>query len=269
MNNQITNTMSKNNEAAGDSTMLGAVREITYRRIINFSGGLTSAMMTILEYNPETDIVLFSDTGREHPKTYKFLNDFEAFEKIPIHRVIYKNEFGSGFTALYTKKKIIPNRQFRTCSVELKIKMATRYARKDLGLKKMDWLIGFRSDEKNRVDNYECEKYKSPKFPLYEKGLTLEDVYSFWACRNYTLEIPRILGNCDLCFLKGKNNIIRIMQHYPEMADKWIADEKRNGKTFIKGITYEQLLSIAMRTKQLFPLDDLASAYPNCHCTAV
>lgn len=245
------------------NTMLGAVR------VINFSGGLTSAMMTILEYNPETDIVIFADTGREHPKTYKFLNDFEANENIPIIRLLYENEYGKGFTALYTKKKIIPNRQFRTCSVELKINLATRYCRKTLGLKTFDWLIGFRADEERRVQSYECQKYKRPKFPLYEKGIMLEDVNAFWACKNYTLEIPRILGNCDLCFLKGKNNIIKIMKHYPEMAEKWIADEKRNGKTFFKDISYSQLLKIAQSQKELFPLDDLASAYPNCHCTVV
>ena len=42
------------------------------KRIINFSGGLSSAYMTILEYNPKTDYVVFCDTGREHPKTYEF-----------------------------------------------------------------------------------------------------------------------------------------------------------------------------------------------------
>lgn len=48
------------------------------QRVINFSGGKTSAYMTILIYQPG-DIVLFSDTMREHPKTYKFINDFENY----------------------------------------------------------------------------------------------------------------------------------------------------------------------------------------------
>jgi len=73
------------------------------KRIINFSGGLTSAMMTIKNYNKNTDYVIFWDTEREHKKTYKFLNDFEQFEKIPIIRLVYKNEYGTGFKALYTK----------------------------------------------------------------------------------------------------------------------------------------------------------------------
>ena len=51
------------------------------QRVINFSGGKTSAYMTIHEYR-DGDLVIFCDTGREHEKTYKFINDFEAFEKI-------------------------------------------------------------------------------------------------------------------------------------------------------------------------------------------
>ena len=51
------------------------------KRVINFSGGKTSAMMTILNYR-EGDLVIFADTGREHPKTYKFINDFEAHEEV-------------------------------------------------------------------------------------------------------------------------------------------------------------------------------------------
>ena len=50
------------------------------QRVFNFSGGKTSAYM-VIKYWREGDLVIFTDTGREHPKTYKFINDFEAFEK--------------------------------------------------------------------------------------------------------------------------------------------------------------------------------------------
>ena len=238
------------------------------KRIINFSGGLSSALMTILEYNKKTDLVIFADTGREHPKTYKFISDFEKNENIPVMKLQYKNEYGEGFTALYQKKKtMLPNRQFRTCTVELKINPVTKYCRQTLKLKKFDWIVGFRYDEEKRVKNYSCQKYKNPLFPLYEKKIRLEDVNKYWSNKCYTLEIPRILGNCDLCFLKGKNNLIKIMQHYPELAQKWIDDEKRNGKTFIKDISYSQLLEISKKQGQLFELNNLESAYPNCKCS--
>ena len=54
-------------------------------------------MMTILEYNPDTDYVVFCDTGREHEKTYKFINDFENYENIPIVRLGDRNSFTNFF----------------------------------------------------------------------------------------------------------------------------------------------------------------------------
>jgi 3'-phosphoadenosine 5'-phosphosulfate sulfotransferase (PAPS reductase)/FAD synthetase len=70
------------------------------QRIINFSGGKTSAYMTINEYR-QGDLVIFCDTGREHAKTYKFINDFEANENIPVIRLQYEG----GFRELLKKKK--------------------------------------------------------------------------------------------------------------------------------------------------------------------
>jgi 3'-phosphoadenosine 5'-phosphosulfate sulfotransferase (PAPS reductase)/FAD synthetase len=50
------------------------------QRVINFSGGKTSAYMTIKYYKPG-DLVIFCDTGREHFKTYKFINDLGDYLK--------------------------------------------------------------------------------------------------------------------------------------------------------------------------------------------
>ena len=64
------------------------------KRIINFSGGRTSALMTIQNYR-EGDIVLFTDTLREHEGTYKFIDDFKKNEGIPVTRISYGNGGGS------------------------------------------------------------------------------------------------------------------------------------------------------------------------------
>ena len=76
------------------------------KRVINFSGGKTSAMMTILNYR-EGDLVILADTGREHPKTYKFINDFEAHEGIPIIRVMFEG----GFRGMLEKVHSFPTRR--------------------------------------------------------------------------------------------------------------------------------------------------------------
>lgn len=236
------------------------------QRVINFSGGKTSAYMTIMEYKPG-DIVLFCDTGREHPKAYKFINDFEANENIPVTRIAYPG----GFEAILEKRgnKTLPNRLRRFCTDDLKIKTAKRFL-KGQGILYYENLIGFRADEQKRVVNHK-EKFKkvTTKFPLNEAGVTKEKVNNYWLTKPYTLEIPHILGNCTLCFMKGKNAIIRILQDNPELADPWMADEEKNtkeGHTYLPGITIRELLAISKRTSKQYNLSEIEPAY-NCACT--
>ena len=232
------------------------------QRVINFSGGKTSAYMTIMEYK-QGDIVLFCDTGREHPKTYKFIHDFEAYENIPVTWVKYEG----GFERLLQVKKAIPNRFKKFCTIELKVKTARRYLR-GKGFMKYENLIGFRIDEPLRINRW-VEKWQQVKtiFPL---RVNKSEVNSYWKNKPYTLEIPSILGNCTLCFQKGKNAISAILREHPELGDVWIADEENNkkGNTYFEGITIRQLRNIAQNN--LFKDYDLNEIKPafDCACTS-
>jgi hypothetical protein len=236
------------------------------QRVINFSGGKTSAYMTIHEYK-EGDLVIFCDTGREHPKTYKFINDFEANEGIPIIRLSYDG----GFTKLISKRRAVPNNFKRFCTIELKVKTARRYLR-SIGIHKYENLVGFRYDEPQRVSRRKQHwKTVTDIFPLYDKKITKEDINQYWKGKNYTLEIPAILGNCTLCFMKGTNAIISILREYPELADEWIKDEEQvkqfGNYTYFKDISMQQLKAIAQNN--LFKNYDLNEIKPafDCACT--
>jgi hypothetical protein len=232
-------------------------------KVFNFSGGRTSAMMVAENYQ-KGDLVIFCDTGREHPNTYKFIHDFEAFENIPVIYLKYEG----GFENLIAKKKIVPNIMMRFCTIELKIKTARRYLR-SIGLTKYENIIGFRHDEQRRIANYK-EHWKTVKtsFPLNDAKVTKQDVLNYWQNKPYNLQTPAILGNCDLCFLKGKNAIIQILREQPELADKWIADEKNVNGTYINGISYEKMLHLSKQP--YFKQQDLFNLEPafNCACTA-
>lgn len=240
------------------------------QRIINFSGGKTSAYMTIHEYR-EGDLVIFCDTGREHPKTYKFINDFEANEGIPVIRLKYKNAENPFEELLkHNKYSNIPNNFKRFCTIELKIKTARRYLR-SLGITKYENLVGFRYDEPLRVKRRKkMWKDVTDIFPLYEKEIDKKIINEYWSKKNYTLEIPSILGNCTLCFMKGKNAIISILSSYPELADVWIQDEKLNNKgfTYLKDISMEQMKQIAQNNLfKDYDLNDIKPAF-DCACTS-
>lgn len=242
--------------------------------IFNFSGGKTSAYMTIHNYK-EGDLVIFCDTGREHPKTYKFINDFEAFEGIEVIRLSY-NDAQDGFSALLQKKKykVIPNRVKRFCTDELKIKVCKRYLR-SIGIRRFNNYIGFRADEPLRVKRRK-QKFVNviDKFPLVDAGITKPHINAYFETKPYNLEIPSILGNCTLCFMKGKNAIINILANYPELAEPWIKDEtesqkhgKFGGHTYFPGVTISQLRDIAQNN--LFKDIDLTQLTPafDCACT--
>ncbi|MBK9223348.1 MAG: phosphoadenosine phosphosulfate reductase family protein [Saprospiraceae bacterium] len=241
------------------------------KRIINFSGGKSSALMTILEYNPETDYVVFCDTGREHDKTYKFINDFEAFENIPIIRLGGKDSF----TKYLAKRDFeeIPNMMKRSCTIELKVKVARRWARKNIGMS-YDSLLGFRFDEPQRVvKNKKRWQQVNNVFPLFDKKINKAYVNDYWLNKPYTLEIPSILGNCTLCFMKGKSKIISILRVYPELANEWIEDERlsslKYGYTYLKDMSIEQCLKIS-QTPDLFTsinLEYLSPAF-DCSCSS-
>jgi Phosphoadenosine phosphosulfate reductase family len=235
-------------------------------RVINFSGGRSSALMTILLKPTVHDIVLFCDTGREVDGTYQFIDDFEKNEGIKVHRAIYKNKNAphlSGFDAITVNRRRVPNIMERYCTKYLKTLMAKRFLR-PLKIGHYHNYIGFRSDEPDRVTGYVNYAAKAtPVFTLFDMGVIKADVMAYWKAKPYDLNIPPIMGNCDLCFLKGKNAIIRILQHHPELAEKWIKDERHG--TYIKGISYKEMLDMARNLNKVFDLDEIESAY-SCSC---
>ena len=236
--------------------------------------------MTILEYNPETDYVVFCDTGREHPKTYKFIQDFEAFENIPVIKIGFKKrgyeyvkELGvKDYFAEYLSVRDfeeIPNMMKRSCTIELKVKVCRRWARKHIGMEYVN-LLGFRADEPSRIKkNKKRWVQVTNKFPLNERLIGKQFVNEFWQSKPYNLEIPSILGNCTLCFMKGKNNIITILKHYPELAEKWIEDERKSklkyGHTYLNRISIQQAKDIS-QMHDLFSGIDLELLTPAFDC---
>jgi len=138
--------------------------------------------------------------------------------------------------------KEIPNIAKRSCTRELKIFPSRRWARKNIGMEYQN-LIGFRVDEKERIlKNKNKWKKVQNKFPLNERGINKYMVNSFWNEKEYKLDLVPILGNCTLCFMKGKNAIINILKHFPELATPWIQDEEKAKETF--GHTYLNNISI-------------------------
>lgn len=236
------------------------------KRVFHFSGGASSGLMVLHNYQLG-DLVIFCDTGREDPDTYRFVNEFEKENGIPIIKLI-----GNWRKEVIKAEYMIPNKFKRKCTINLKIKKARRYLR-SIGWFRYTQFVGFRYDEPTRVSEYKNHwQAVTTIFPLHRDRITGQEVVGFWLGIPYCLKIPKILSNCDLCFLKGEAAIIAIIQNDPSKADKWIEDEENeelnpNGYTYHKGKTMRQLRDIALSTKKRYVLDDFNPKF-NCACTA-
>ncbi len=236
------------------------------KRVFHFSGGRSSAWM-VLHYWKPGDLVIFCDTGREHQDTYRFVRDFEKENNIPVIWL-----YGDFVKGVIVKKQCIPNRWKRQCTIELKIKAARRYLRR-IGWFRYTQFVGFRKDEPTRVSKYkQYWQAVTTIFPMVDANVEKPEILLFWKSKHYDLKIPSILGNCDLCFQKGQNAIIAILQHEPWRADRWINDEENReinpkGYTYFKGVTIRQLRDKALLLDKKYDLFEMQPAF-NCACGA-
>ncbi len=256
--------------------------------VISFSGGRTSAYMLyrILQSNkntlPENSVCVFANTGKEMEQTLEFVRDCSEHWKVKIYWVEYSSDNlgykkvnfksasrnGEPFEALIKKRKYIPNKIMRNCTIELKIRPIHKLVKKELwqgkGLshnENMD-LMGIRADEMRRAAKVDRERV-----PLVNAGVTKHHVASFWKNNSFDLKLPNINGetihgNCDLCFLKANGKIQSLIREKPERADWWIQQE-----TFVKdqfdrfGMSYKRRKEAAINQTEMFEFDDSIPCY--------
>jgi 3'-phosphoadenosine 5'-phosphosulfate sulfotransferase (PAPS reductase)/FAD synthetase len=250
--------------------------------VISFSGGRTSAYMLhqVLLANdglPEDAYVCFANTGKEEEATLKFVHDCETNWTCPIIWLEYADtpskfeivnfetasRNGKPFDHLTTKRKYLPNPIARFCTSELKILSIDRYM-KSVGHKEYETMVGIRADEPRRV-----AKMKDSKLvPLYHDGITQDHVQSFWKSNSFDLGLDfrdgvTPLGNCDLCFLKGPNQIMSLISDKPDRAIWWAQQEEKINGTFRNDRPkYSEMMKFAKQQQDMF--DDSGSI--SCFC---
>lgn len=138
------------------------------KTVLSFSGGRTSAYMLhqVLQNNDDLSdlLVLFANTGKEHPATLDFVRECGARWGVPIVWLEYRDNdqgfavvdfdtcsrAGEPFAALIQKRQYLPNPVTRFCTIDLKIRIIHKYLR-SLGLSDeenpVDMMTGIRADE--------------------------------------------------------------------------------------------------------------------------
>jgi len=263
---------------------------------ISFSGGRTSAYMLyrVLQAHdmslPDDAVVCFANTGKEDEKTLEFVRDCSVNWGVPITWLEFRDtesmfeivDFdsasrnGEPFEALIRKKNYLPNPVTRFCTIDLKIRPIGRYL---LSLGMADTkteaenmsMIGMRADEQRRAAKIEDKS----RIPLVMAGITKEDVGAFWRSQHFDLGLPNhngvtMHGNCDLCFLKGGQQILSLISEKPERAVWWAKMEalalasKPSGAVFRSDRpNYASMLKYSKEQTNLFDPKEEAIA---CFC---
>lgn len=262
--------------------------------VISFSGGRTSGYMLwrILQAHagalPDDVVVCFANTGREMPATLDFVRDCAAVWNVQVHwlefvarradgyREVSHNSAardGEPFAAMLHTKASLPNALQRGCTSELKIRTMKRFARQHFGSKARPVeVIGLRADEKRRVEKSRDEARQVKMgharrvlCPLFDAGVRLEDVQAFWRDQPFDLMLKgKWEGNCDLCFLKSKSAIMRVMRDYPQRGRWWIGEEaiprgrpgRRHRKFRLERETYADLAKLVAANPMLPMMDE-------------
>lgn len=260
--------------------------------LLNISGGRTSGFMLsqILDAHggtlPADVIPVFYNTGKEHEATLIFVREMAERWACPItwleftytdgvkgFRVVdfcSASRKGEPFAAAIQNRKYLPNPMVRFCTVELKIRTGTRFA-KSLGWDEVTRAVGIRADEPRRVARMKGDNAgENVVMPMARAGHTEADVLSFWKSQPFDLLLPggdNTFGNCDLCFLKARAKIEKILRTNPEAGEWWAEQEAGVGSTFRNDRpTYRQMLTQLTVQGRMFD-DAIEDDTLPCQCT--
>jgi len=210
--------------------------------IVSFSGGRTSAYMLrlLLDNYPEADLqVVFANTGKERPETLDFVQACSERFGVPVTWVeavvtqqkgiatTYKvvdyataSRNGEPFEAAIAKYGI-PNNSFPHCSRELKTQPIGAWIRDTFAGRPFQMALGIRADEAHREGEW--------WYPLIEWGVTKQQVRQFWREQPFDLGLKDYEGNCDLCWKKGHDKNLTLLEERPELGVWWAEMERKYG----------------------------------------
>lgn len=228
---------------------------------VQVSGGRTSGYMANLLKGKPDHTFMFQNTGRERPETYDFLDRMDKEWGLNLLWLEYScpdpkqaagfnivsyetaNRTGVPFSQLNDKRRAIPNKHKRFCTIEMKVKTARRYIR-SLGLTKWNYYVGYRADEDR---NLRSDTMQTAIAPLKDAGITIREVSAFWKANSFDLKLLMMPsgktfgGNCMGCFWHSEYQNAHLCKNNPEQVKWLIEEEKKHGHTFNDEYSFEEL----------------------------
>lgn len=200
------------------------------RHILGLSGGRDSAALAVYmrQNRPELPLeYFFTDTGKELPEVYSFLDKLEGFLGRPIQRLNPDRDFDFW---LDEYGNFLPSPRTRWCTRQLKLRPLEHWLREDLEAgTTIHSYVAIRADEPSREGYQATHPNMMVHFPLREAGIDRagvleildqsdvgEPAYYQWRSRS----------GCTFCFYQQKIEWVRLSEHHPARFAEAVDYEK-------------------------------------------
>lgn len=200
------------------------------RHILGVSGGRDSAALAVYmrQHHPKLAIeYFFTDTGKELPEVYEFLDKLEGFLGRSIERLNPDRDFDFW---LEEYGNFLPSPRTRWCTRQLKLRPLEQWLRRDLEAGTIiHSYVAIRADEPTREGYQSTHTNMKVHLPLREAGIDRTGVieildradvgepeYYSWRSRS----------GCTFCFFQQKIEWVRLSEHHPARFAEAVDYEK-------------------------------------------
>tara|TARA_B100001250_G_scaffold414235_1_gene451443 strand:+ start:6493 stop:7329 length:837 start_codon:yes stop_codon:yes gene_type:complete len=194
------------------------------KHVLGISGGKDSAALAVFmrQEFPEIEVdYFFTDTGKELPEVYEFLNSLEGFLGKQILKLNPDRDFDYW---LKRNNTFLPSAQSRWCTRNLKIKPFEDWLKPYLsdGYTVYSY-VAIRADEEYRQGYQSKKDNLIVKLPLKEAGVDKLGVHEI--LENAGLGLPkyydwRSRSGCTFCFFQRKIEWVRLKEIHPEAFEE-------------------------------------------------
>lgn len=200
------------------------------RHILGLSGGRDSAALAVYmrQHHPALPIeYFFTDTGKELPEVYDFLDRLEGFLGRPIVRLNPDRDFDF-WLAEYGN--FLPSPRTRWCTRQLKLRPLEAWLRNDLESGMIvNSYVAIRADESAREGYQATHPNMRVHLPLMAAGIDKKGVIEL--LRDADVGEPayyawRSRSGCTFCFFQQKIEWVRLLERHPEAFEDAGAYEK-------------------------------------------
>ena len=201
-----------------------------YFRDLASKAGCTAAAIEIeaAKMTPQIEH-FFTDTGKELPEVYEYLDVLEKYLNASIIRLTPFADNRDANTDPFDHflwgehGGLLPSRRQRWCTYKMKIKPMHAFVGNSPAIN----YVGIRADEAER-SKLSSKPNVTAIYPFVEDGLVRDDIISLL---NETTGIPkyyawRSRSGCYFCFFQRKKEWLGLRQHHPELFAKAMRYEK-------------------------------------------